>query len=173
MREERIGDCRLILGAIVCGGAERAVRGSSPQGFPIGCPTCSRFGGGRFRPVARRAQGGLPLWLDARASEVFDRVPSMSKSRNRWRREIFRLGSAGEPRQCATPPHAEGNRNSAPACGGETIRRRYGRPFRNHICKANSAACCVCHDTRWQLSGQHERQTNRVFDKSARCLMWF
>ena len=114
-REERIGDCRLILWAIDRDGAGRVARESSPQGFQFDCRSCLRFGDARPHRGLAYDQGAVPSRHDARAFEGVLRVLSMLALHIHSRREIFHRDSVGALGLSAFVPHGAGTRNLSPA----------------------------------------------------------
>ena len=113
-REERIGDCRLILWAIDRDGAGRVARESSPQGFQFDCRSCLRFGDARPHRGVACDRGVVPSLRDARAFEGVRRALSMLALRIHSRHEIYRRDNVGVLDLSAFEPHVADTRNLSP-----------------------------------------------------------
>lgn len=135
VKEERIGNQRLILGVTACDGGAHVLRGSSLADFQAGCLLCPRCDDGRFHRATTSAQGVHPLARGVLFDPFGRRALLTSMSHSHLRHATFRFGIPDDRGQSGPALCRAGSRSFAPvrALGNGTV---LGVPSRSRIGKA-------------------------------------
>lgn len=166
IREERIGDCRLILGgSTFCGGVGHVLPDSLFQGFQFYCLLCSRFCDAQFHEVPACGLYAAPSQTYVPALGGFPHKSLTLESRIHSHHAIYRLYNGGYQVRTFFVFLFAHTRNLSQARASVSAKGQAER-FRNHICKAiNDLAvyvCCVPSNLK-RLTFQNGDRLNRRF----------